>query len=254
MFKQLLKQNHFKFSQLMSKLMRQPGWRHRITNLNTDEEIVNALHEWYCQRVFHDINVKEIRSAAKVRELKLFIPVESRNARYLDYGSGDSYFSEQIGLAFGMATYATDREEWITPNARPDNIQFEYLRDGRIPFPNIQFDVVTTLMVLHHIVPEGRTAVYADIASRMSTGGVFIVREHSIRNGFETSLVHAEHMLLSCVVNDVQYRDFIDRYRAYYQSANHWIREITKTGLFKFEEQSRMRGATNYVYLKFVKL
>jgi 2-polyprenyl-3-methyl-5-hydroxy-6-metoxy-1,4-benzoquinol methylase len=195
------------------------------------------------------------RSRARVREfeniLDLYSLQETSNKKYLDFGSGSSVLSSAIGEAFRFQTYATDIPIWHGEERKCEykNVTFELLENGKIPFDE-KFDVVSCLMVLHHISPELITQVICDIRAHMNSDGIFILREHDAQTETDIELIHIEHAIHCCVLENKKFEDFEREYRGYYMSSDFWIRHVTYSG-FTLIGSLEAKGPTRYQYLIF---
>lgn len=119
---------------------------------------------------------------------------------YMDYGAGDLTFAaamvEQLALPKG---YATDVEQafevgWAEQRAGFSQIEFAFLQSGEaVPFKNERFDLVTAVMVLHHI--KNPAAAIAAIKRVMAPRGYLLIKEHDCHDAGDRMLIDVEHSL-----------------------------------------------------------
>ena len=145
----------------------------------------------------------------------------------MDFGTGDGVIARTIGKYFRLKlpTYGTDVEMWHSQthsNTSDDDFVFQYLtRDGKIPFDDKKFDIVTCLMVLHHIREFDKSI--EDIKSHMvSNSSIFIVREHDASNQIVKDLCDVEHACHNIVNEGQNYMDFKAQYYGHYLSKMEW--------------------------------
>ncbi len=112
----------------------------------------------------------------------------SGSTRLLDFGCGTGellWFMDQYGfpgrlegcdVSQGMLSEATRR--WTDKTAPP----LHETRDNRLPFDNETFNLVVASCVFHHIRPEMRAGVVAEIARVLKYDGHFVVFEHNPYN------------------------------------------------------------------------
>jgi len=144
-------------------------WVNRYEKLGPDRTVCDC----------RGCNLRE-RTAWVVRELTKFLP--ERCERLLDFGCGNGRLAPFLQTRCAHY-YGTD----ILPAAIADALQnsagnFALMERGRIPFPGVRFDVITTVTVLQHIVDEELFASILDqFAVRIRHGGVLVMCENVAR-------------------------------------------------------------------------
>lgn len=85
---------------------------------------------------------------------------------------------------------------------------FDYKQyDGyHIPYADKSFDLITCLMVLHHV--ERPKDLLADIHRVMKNGSILIIKEHNAYEHLLEDLIELEHMLYETIERNVSYEDF----------------------------------------------
>lgn len=203
------------------------------------------------------------RATARINEFRdIFIALDMTvdcGKRYLDYGCSTGVLTTAIGDYFGWDTYGTDIAVWHGKSRErtPHKFKFEVIDTssgggaGVIPHAGVTWDVVSCLMVLHHIPDIDRAL--RDIHGRMAPGGVFILREHNCDSRETESLIHVEHLIHNTVLGDQSVADFTREYHGEYHSTDWWIAHVADAG-FKFLMAFTATDTTNYQYLIFTKL
>ena len=100
--------------------------------------------------------------------------------RILDVGAGTS----DITLALKTHYNLPSTEVFAIDQKLPTVIDVTALTyvDGKIPLADCSIDLVIMFVVLHHIPPQYRDNIIAEIARVLSPDGVFIIREHDNDN------------------------------------------------------------------------
>lgn len=257
------------FVDLLNKMFRTNDWQSHLESkkgeFKNDSDVYNILHNWY--KPSHSITqdqINEWRGKARVKQFKHIFNVLSGGQqqihpgqKYLDFGAADGTISKAIGKYFKLKTYATDIPIWHN-KPRPEEKSKYYVsqnltgKELKIPFGAEKFDLVSSLMVLHH-VPDPKKCIL-DIKSRMAISGksLLIVREHDAFNDNIKNLCHIEHAIHDIVFDNRSWSDFINDYYAVYESMIYW-KELFKTCGFECVYADIPDGATKYGYLAFLR-
>lgn len=241
-----------RLQEIMSKLFRNDTWKSCVSS--TDSETYKKLQIWQAGFVdkLPQKTIDTWRSKSRVKEFRQLFDiaeVKPQNLDYLDFGSGTSVLSSAIGAAFRMHTFATDIECWHGDEriSSFDNVTFEYLKNGKIPFDK-KFNIVSCLMVLHHI--QDVDSVILDIKSHMHKNGLLILREHDTTSDDENNLVHIEHALHSCVLGTNTFETFEQEYIGNYNTTLVWIKKFKSHG-FRLIATTSPIDVNRYQYLIF---
>jgi 2-polyprenyl-3-methyl-5-hydroxy-6-metoxy-1,4-benzoquinol methylase len=118
----------------------------------------------------------------------------------LDIGCGNCIITRDLGFALNMKPqdiYGADipqefEQKW--KETRPKEIKFIEIKDNKLKFDRT-FDMITCMMVLHH-VPENVLEEYiSEIYKLLNKGGVFILKEHDCFNAVDYIIADIEHSL-----------------------------------------------------------
>jgi SAM-dependent methyltransferase len=98
----------------------------------------------------------------------------------LDFGCGVGLTSSMLVPYFARVT-GVDVSEKLVARARQavPAANFSGYDGTRIPADEATFDIVVAVNVFHHIVPEQRDALIADIYRVLKPGGMFVILEHN---------------------------------------------------------------------------
>jgi SAM-dependent methyltransferase len=114
---------------------------------------------------------------------------------YLDVGCFDGSISSSIAKYFNLnklQAHGVDIKSYDNAGGY-SNITFSQY-DGRIlPYSNKSFDLITCLMVLHHIPDNNLNILMSEINRVMKPNGVVIIREHDVSKDVERTSLDVMH-------------------------------------------------------------
>ena len=117
---------------------------------------------------------------------------------YLDIGCFDGSITNSIARYFKLnklQTHGVDIKSYgkSVGDSEYDDITFtEY--DGKIlPYSDDSFDLITCLMVLHHVPEENLNTLMSEINRVMKPNGVIILREHDVNKNVERKALDIMH-------------------------------------------------------------
>ena len=128
---------------------------------------------------------------------------------YLDIGCFDGSITKSIAKHFKLhklqthcvdiLNYSLDMNQ---PNYYNDITFTQY--DGKIlPYSDNSFDLITCLMMLHHIAPENLCILLSEINRVMKPNGIVILREHNVTNVNDGHSLDIMHNFYDYVWNDI---------------------------------------------------
>ncbi|MFZ0590558.1 MAG: class I SAM-dependent methyltransferase [Bryobacteraceae bacterium] len=125
-----------------------------------------------------------VRKRDLIRDYFRSRSVETRKLRYLDLGCGkgelirllQNDFAQVSGCdpSAGMMAAGGLKDRGIETRVQEPN--------GGIPFENAGFDFVTAVCVYHHVPPQYRRNLTAEVKRVLRPGGVFAIVEHNPYN------------------------------------------------------------------------
>jgi 2-polyprenyl-3-methyl-5-hydroxy-6-metoxy-1,4-benzoquinol methylase len=251
------------FTELFNKILRTNGrWIPEAKGYDSDAQLYESIKRWYesaPKQVTPPAQVEVFRSRGRKKELtELFndAKIQWRGKSYLDYGAGSGEIARNLGIhmKFRQPVYATDIEQWHgvkRGDRETREIVQKYLINGRIPFDNKKFDIITVLMVLHHL-PKLDDSVN-DILSHLNRNGYLVIREHDVSGMLTRALCHIEHALYSIVLENQSYTEFTQEYYGNYRSVEEWDSYLEKYPLRKISI-TEPHGLTRYYYSVWMKI
>jgi SAM-dependent methyltransferase len=104
----------------------------------------------------------------------------TRSWRWLDIGSGQGELLRMGRDSFAQVAGCDPSTEMIRGcSDLPVRLQENPLA---IPFPNGSFEFATAVCVYHHVEPEDRAALTAEVRRVLTPGGIFVLIEHNPLN------------------------------------------------------------------------
>jgi 2-polyprenyl-3-methyl-5-hydroxy-6-metoxy-1,4-benzoquinol methylase len=123
---------------------------------------------------------------------------------YLDFGCGDCYKTSIISRMLGLSdknAHGVDIEEWSNITAAKNRqshpmVTFTPVKESTpLPFPDNTFDVVTIMMVIHHIKTPQLRSFMIDINRVVKPGGIVVIVEHDVRCALDAMIIDIEHTI-----------------------------------------------------------
>ena len=118
--------------------------------------------------------------ARRKADLLVELAGDARSADILDVGCGIGLVDAHLVGRFRSVS-GVDLSEAELEQARAAYPDVAYLRSdpGRIPHPDGAFDVTFASCVLHHVAPEDRAEIVAEMGRVTRPGGLVVVVEHN---------------------------------------------------------------------------
>jgi ubiquinone/menaquinone biosynthesis C-methylase UbiE len=187
-----------------------------IDNKYKDELIQSQQPELHkCSYRIDNIK-KYILNKSKALDPKLF-KVDS----YLDIGCFGGGITESVGNYFNLSKtriYGVDIKKYKSEY----NFNFNEYNGYELPYDDDSFNLITCLMVLHHIPPDNLEKLMDEIYRVLKKGGVIIVREHSPINNLQEmclDILHNFYDLVWNVDSDMNWAESSNTYK----NSNEWI-------------------------------
>ncbi len=210
----------------------------------TDTEIYQALHV-NMNLHFYSKTPPVIFTAGRadsrvmdIAQILENVPTKIAINNYLDFGCGESSITSAVGYSIG-AKHVVGMDINV-PN-KPVDFDFKRLEwnNPKIPELTHSFDLITSLMVLHHI--RDPAATISEMFRVLKPGGVLIIREHDIDG--ETDLdgrtfldmLHGFYEVFWATTGHQENPNHVDSYFARYKNREAWTKLITDAGFQRIE-------------------
>jgi ubiquinone/menaquinone biosynthesis C-methylase UbiE len=179
---------------------------------------------------------------------------------YLDIGCFDGGITQSIAKYFNLnhlQTHGVDIADYgghltaaeskvsdppslNTQSNKSAKIIFSLYDGKKLPYSDNSFDLITCLMVLHHIPKDNLDALISEIYRVMKPNGVLILREHDVNNAAEILLLDMMHDFYDYVWNVIETKA-TEQWGTNYKSRMEWNALITKTGFTLYTQPSIFR-------------
>lgn len=171
-----------------------------------DYVLLNKIYVELC----HSHNIPENilnqeRGNNRVKSIQKYIDLRFPVSCYLDIGCFDGHITKAIGNLFKLNKEQIHGTDIESPNSCIVNkSEFNFtIYDGiKLPYDDNYFDLITCLMVLHHIPEENLSSILAEINRVMKPGGVLILREHDVKDNDQVELLNVMHDFYDYVWTD----------------------------------------------------
>lgn len=205
------------------------------------------------------------RGQIRINSIKKYIDnLSDYNIKtYLDIGCFDGEITKAIGESFKLNKehiFGIDIKDYDC-----DKTKFNFsLYDGKkIPFDNNKFDLVTILMVLHHVPLDLIDVLLLEIHRIMKPGGLLILREHNsdTNNYLNKYLLDTLHDFHDVVLNpnlDNRWTDNFIPENNNYNTEEYWSKKIINLG-FTFNKEpdlviNTIKNPFNNYILSYIKI
>jgi len=133
---------------------------------------------------------------------------------YLDIGCNNGSITVPFGERLGLREthiHGIDVVNFGAQLIKPfDGFDYKQYDGYHIPFESETFDLVTCLMVLHHV--ERPLELVREMHRILKAGSIVILKEHNAFEPLLEDLIELEHMLYETVERSVSYQDFKSDY------------------------------------------
>ena len=193
-----------------------------------DDEIYKHLKKYLKKKLLGGYNLfsfyaKYLRKFSKNKKI----------TNYLDFGCGSCTKTYSFGKALKLTSkqiHGCDISEWgdySDKTRNTDNIQFTKIeKNKKLPYKTNTFDVISTMMVLHHV--ENISHTVKELSRILKNDGYLFIKEHDARNDAERMMMDIEHGLYEVVYRNN--KDFYNSYFAIYYSIKQLRKILEKEG------------------------
>lgn len=197
---------YFRLCELITRFARQwnfAGFTYHLLKNKTDSDI--QIFEAIFSKNKHKVSSSSGTSKQYVADYiaNILHNLKIAPKSLLDIGCGTCILTNDLGKTLGIEpanVYGADiPEEFETKWAelRPSTINFVVINNNKLEF-NRQFDLITCMMVLHHVPLDVIGQYIIDIYQLLNKGGVFVIKEHDCLNAIDNIIADLEHSLFIC--------------------------------------------------------
>lgn len=133
------------------------------------------------------------------------------NLKYLDIGCGDSKKTRIFGKNLKLShynIYGTDIPKWGPYEQKEHKVQFKYIKNNKLDYPNNTFDIITAIFTLHHV--KSLDSFIKEIWRILKPNSYLIIIEHDAYDDFDKMTVDLEHKIYAYLYDNKSDTDSID--------------------------------------------
>jgi len=212
------------YNRILASLME--GW--------ADQGLRDGTIYQYLAAIWHDHALPPSsgpRVDNRVVDIMTILGQDIHPTRMLDFGCAEGSISRALARALRLdaqSAFACDLRTLVPGEV--NDISFDQIDLNRpLPYPDNSFDLITSLMVLHHVSSIGSTL--QDLYRILRPGGLLLIREHDLDRpdlAVFLDLVHGAYGLV--LTEPPEDPTFLVSYRAHYRSMNDWFHVIESIG------------------------
>lgn len=203
-----------------------------------DYVLLNNIYIKLCNlyKIPKNISYQE-RGDNRVKSIQKYIDLRFPVSCYLDIGCFDGYITNAIGNLFNLNNNQIHGTDIKPHNSRIQNtikLNFTIYNGIKLLYDDNYFDLITCLMVLHHIPEENLSSLLSEISRVMKPGGVLILREHNVTNDKQVELLNTMHDFYDYVWTDKPIKKE-DQWDTNYKDNIKWT-NLLKSNKFKIRD------------------
>lgn len=212
-------------------------------NYRIYEDVVKNLNK---KDILSNVSIKPFvnkkRYIRKAYDIKKLLGKE-RIKYHLDIGIGNGYITDALQNVLNTTTYGIDIED---ERANDVKGKFKFQTYNGIDIPYGEFDLVTLLMVLHHIKNLNEFMKRLSLISNK----YIIIREHNATTNEDKKFIQLQHIFAMKSGDSFYTNEVYENYN----SCQYWIKLFNKYGYKKLKTITYTEhNPTNYFYSVFIK-
>ena len=193
-----------------------------IENNSSDRDICLLLTHYYNKFIdlvhSNDVIATQLRAnqvSNILHEICVSIPsinngvIARDDIKYMDMGCSGGSITMSVAKTFKINlenTYGIDLDKFVGKKIIPNTkFNFQYYDGNKIPYKDSTFDMITCLMMLHHVNDIDYTL--SEIYRVLKNDALVIIKEHDVDNTMMDYLTYIEHLIYG-VTSDGQTYDF----------------------------------------------
>lgn len=224
------KENAISMIRLLEKL---------VADKYSDEYIYTELRKEYnlIKNNSKQIRNDEGRAEYRCREIIELLPADFKPTSLLDIGCDTGIITTTLGNMLDIDKANIHGADIISTNKMPklvDGFNYHKINGSNIPLDGNSIDLITVLMVLHHVDKKKIGRLLKSIRNVLKPNGILVIREHDCDTKAESllpDLLDITHGIYSMVLSDPSEHDnFSAEYYAKYNNMSYWKYNISKRG------------------------
>jgi ubiquinone/menaquinone biosynthesis C-methylase UbiE len=212
-----------------------------IEESGSDTEFVKQVARLYDSlKDVHDVKKNDKRIRRRVDDILQMVG-QVKPSRILDVGCADGSTLHAL-----KSHYKLDTENVIGVDILdivPDGFVFYKVKDDKLPLEDASVDLVTMLMVAHHLTEPN--TMLQEIRRVLKPGGSLVIREHDVSSkwAMDPLFLDVTHMLYDCVLKDPRQTptQWFQDYFAHYKRKDEWLNIFKRNGLRLVRQQGPSR-------------
>ena len=196
---------------------------------NFYKNIKDFIDNKYIEKFTKNQQSELSRGSYRINNIKKYVLNKSRSLdpkifkleSYLDIGCFDGGITESIGTYFHLdktQIYGVDIKKYKSDY----EFNFSEYNGYELPYDDNSFNLITCLMILHHIPPINLEKLMDEIYRVLKKGGIIIIREHSPMNKLQEMCLDIMHDFYDLVWNadsNMSWNESSNNYK----NSNEWI-------------------------------
>jgi 2-polyprenyl-3-methyl-5-hydroxy-6-metoxy-1,4-benzoquinol methylase len=174
---------------------------------------------------YHKCSKNMIQAENMVDKIHRYVKFDDIDKlKYLDLGCGDCEKPITFGAMMKLKpenVYGADLKSWghYSKDNRPKELNFIELQERKaFPIDNEKFDIVSCLMVLHHV--DNIDFFMKEINRILKPGGILYIVEHDAMTVVDKMLADIEHAMYEVVIRSNQ--NFFKEFKTQYYDWLEW--------------------------------
>ena len=166
---------------------------------------------------------------------------------YLDVGCGNGEITVALGKLFDLppsGIRGCDIQNSCCPSEVKETthqqMTFKTNQVNKLPYDDESCDLVTAMMVLHHVLDDCVDSMCEEIFRVVRSGGFFVLREHNCNEQDEVlsnflDQVHGMYSLVWSNPREMNPEEFSNHFCAQYRSHREWKQKLLRVGFRELE-------------------
>lgn len=185
------------------------------------------------------------RGENRLKSIQKYINLQFPVSCYLDVGCLDGNITKSIGDHFKLHKLQIHGVD-IKSYSDYENIVFSKYDGCILPYSDNSFDLITCLMVLHHLPEDNLIVLIKELNRVLKLGGIIILREHDVRNKYDCNLLDIMHDFYDYIwVTTSINSNTTELWKTNYKSNNIWSNLFFKNGFVFHNKPKIFHGDSN---------